>query len=185
MSSADESASLTAQVRTQQIIVAALVLGLVMFLVIAAYLRATGQFQGVPAFPILTYVAIPLGLGVLAAYAVVPNLVAASGRRRIADGTWNPVSNEYGSPVSAPASDRGKLLQVYGVRLIIGVALWEAVAFFLIIAYLVEGSPWLLAGAIICAAVLAAHFPTRGRVEQWLENQKMLLDNDRMTLRMR
>lgn len=163
--------------RTLRIIIAALAVGAAGVLGILAYLRHAGPAKPVPAVPMITYVAIPFGLSALAAYAFLPNALAAAARRRIARGTWQPAPGH--AALSQPLGDGEKLLMVYQTRQIMSAALLEGVAFFLATAYFVEGVPWSLAAAVALVGALAAHFPTRSGVERWVEGQLDLLRRDR------
>jgi hypothetical protein len=64
---------------------------------------------------------------------------------------------------------------VYQTSLIIGAALNEGPAFFALIAYMVEGLPAILGVAAFLILGVAARFPTRARLEQWIDAQKELL----------
>jgi tellurite resistance protein TehA-like permease len=178
MSTPDHDAFFEASLRTMRIIVAALVAGVVTFLVIAVYLRQAGRMPAPPEMPTITYIAVPFGLSVVAAYSFLPNAVAAGARRRIAQGIW--YRGPHAPALGRPLSDREKLLVVYNTRLIVGAALLESVAFYLLIAYLLEGIPWSLAGAVLFAGGIAAQFPTRPGVERWLEAQMDLLQQERV-----
>jgi hypothetical protein len=62
--------------------------------------------------------------------------------------------------------------------MIAGAALFEGAAFFLLVAYLVERSPWSLAAAIVMIIGVALHFPTQQRVADWIERQTSLLQEE-------
>ena len=74
---------------------------------------------------------------------------------------------------------QGNSLAFYQTRMIVGAALLEGPAFFLLIAYLIERSPWSLAAAIFMILGVAAHFPTEQRVAEWVEQQMSLLEEER------
>lgn len=65
-------------------------------------------------------------------------------------------------------------LQLYQTRMIVGLALLEGAAFFNIVAYLVEGHwwPFLVVGALL--AWMIAAYPTRTRLQQWIEDREQL-----------
>jgi hypothetical protein len=56
--------------------------------------------------------------------------------------------------------------------MIIGMALLEGAAFYQAIAYYVEGQPLALGLGCLLLLGLIVQFPTRSRVERWLENQE-------------
>jgi hypothetical protein len=194
--------------RTSQIIVGALILGVVVMLgvatVVAQQTKADAQpgagakpadAQGKPADAnlndrptaeqdmamIITWVAVASAAVVLPLSFVLPRLVAQQNRRAIAAGTW-PVmkGGSPSTPISHEAiqTDAGKLAMVYQTQLIIGAALNEGVAFFAAIAYLIGKNPIALGLGILLVGGLIARFPTKDRVELWIDRQQeqLILD---------
>ena len=173
MSQLDDEAVIGPRVRTMQIILAALVMGVLLFLVVAVALRAGGQ---VPAPPNDVLLPIALGFAALAAVVsvIVPRQIVAGGRRMIARG-----SSPAGTPTPA-AGDTERLCGLYQTQLIVSAALLEGPAFFLLIVYLLQGDVLALAMVGVLLAAMAAKFPTRGRVERFLSEQHDLLAQERM-----
>jgi hypothetical protein len=62
--------------------------------------------------------------------------------------------------------------------MIVGLALLEGMAFFNIIACIIEHNWWSLAIAGCLALWMLMVFPSRNRVEQWIETQRMNSDTD-------
>src|SRR5437868_3504107 len=81
MSELEDEALLAPRLRTMQIILGAMVMGVCIFVVIVLLLP-TGNVP--PPVPVITYVGLLLGVMALAAQAVLPNLLVAAGRRRLA-----------------------------------------------------------------------------------------------------
>jgi nitric oxide reductase large subunit len=159
-----------------QIIVGAILLGIVAFLGIAVSLRTQPQFQQQPAgVPILTYTSAAFTLMMLVLQAVFPGMVATASRRKLATAT-PPSSANAGLELSPEVIG---LCGIYQTRLIIAAALIEGGAFFCLISYLVEGQWPSLAIAVFCVVVIASKFPTRGRLERWLEAQQEVLQYER------
>ena len=75
-----------------------------------------------------------------------------------------------------------KLLGLYAMRMIISSAIIEGCVFFFIIAYMLEGSPYCLVGALVLLGIMGAKFPNRVRVERWVEMQRELLQQERMRI---
>ena len=73
------------------------------------------------------------------------------------------------------------LAQLYQTQLIVGAALLEGAAFFAGIAFMLERDPIAAGMALVLLAVLAARFPTRDRIEAWLEQQLGLLQEERQS----
>lgn len=151
-----ESPHLDQQIRVMQIIAAALVMGVVFFAGIVVVIGAlnqppAGMFMGV------------LGAGMAAMMMVLHFVVPAVMTRQAADG----VSSNAEVTVWAG---------IYQTKLIIGLALLEGAAFFNLIVCIIEHNWWSLAiaGALVSWMIFA--FPTRSRVEQWIENQRIIAD---------
>ena len=168
-------------VRSLQIIVGSLIAGCVIFLVIA--LATTGGKVAAGGQSLLTYMAVVFAVTALIARMVVPGILIASTRRKITGGTWRPPQSPALNPTLAAllerAGDAGKLAMVFQTSSIVGAALLEGAAFFALLAYLVEQSPLslILAGVLILG--LATHLPTRSRVIHWIEDQFVLLEQER------
>jgi hypothetical protein len=174
----DQEARLSAYLRTMRIIVLTLAMGILAFGVVAVVIRLEGPNQPVPDPPLITFIGLPFAASLFVLQGVVPNLIAAGMRRRLAAGKWPPP----GMAKSAPADDTGKLCMLYQVRLLIGAALAESAAFFLLIAYLLEGQIVALAGAAVMLALVLVRFPSRSGLEDWLSDQQEQLRQQRMTV---
>ncbi len=160
--------------RTTQIIVLGLTAGVVTFGVIAVVVgdRAPQNAQPAPAF--IAYLAIAVACVALVASLVVPALVATNARRRIVAGL--PAMPNPRVSLPPELGDVGPLGAVYQTRLIIGAAILEGAAFFNLVVYIVGGYvPNLVAAAVMLAAILSL-FPTRSRVEDWIENQLRVIE---------
>jgi len=170
--------------RVAQIILAALILGCLTFGAIAVF--QAGQFGGQPG-PIpklMTYLAIGFAVVALLARAVAGSVIAATGRRRIAEGTWSPASQA--GPVNRElieqTGDAGKLAAVFMTRTIVMGALLEGSTFFLLIAHLIEATPESLIGAAVLVLGLVISFPTHGRMVSWIEEQLHEVEQQRQLL---
>lgn len=100
---------------------------------------------------------------------VVSNLVSAAGVKGVAkmaqDGT-----------ATGPKELFGRLLAVAQTKMIIALALIEGAAFFNLIAFIITKSliPPAVVGALLL--VMAIHFPTKGKLASWFEEQKQALE---------
>jgi hypothetical protein len=97
---------------------------------------------------------------------VIRRVVVATQRKKIAEGTWTPPSGTVG-----PKNDVEMLLACFQTQTIIGAALLEGGAFFALVAYMQERQTWSLLAAAVLLAGLMTLFPTRGRVESWLDDE--------------
>jgi hypothetical protein len=185
MSTSDPNTIVAQQTRVLQIIVAAQVAGLVFFLGIILLLNL--QNKGKPPGParassILLPLVFVFATGALVMSVAVPRAFTAGARRQIAAGTWNP--NPRGSaPAPAPEgkemSDEAKLAVVYQSQKIVAVALIEGAAFFALIVYMLEGNALTLGLALLLIAAQVVHFPTREKVEGWIDQQAGLIRQER------
>ncbi|HUT89904.1 MAG TPA: hypothetical protein VMY37_10425 [Thermoguttaceae bacterium] len=179
------------RVRVPQIIVAALVAGLLVFLVIVLVVIQQG-FAGVPeTAPILTCVALAFALSAVLARLIVPNLIVAQGRRNIIQGTWQvPMSAQsqsgYGQTMQQECAqfvertgDAGRLLFVFQARTIVAAAVLEGPAFFVLITYMIGRSPLALILAVFLILGVALHFPTQSGVIHWIDDQLRLVEQER------
>ena len=189
MSNMTDSEPLAPFVRICQVIVGALVMGVVTFLVMVVLIipRFDGGAPVQPqpagaadigpatALPIITYMALAMGAAVLGLSFVIPQVAVSQARRQIAKGTAP-------KPGKTAEEDATSLLPIYQTQLIIGAALLEGGAFFATIAYMLERKPLALAAAGVLLAVLLTRFPTVDRVRGWLDRQMDVLQEERQTL---
>jgi hypothetical protein len=167
-------------VRTLQIIVAALIVGCGMFMAIV--LVVAGSSSKVADPPVITYIALAMAAGAVAARLIIPGIIVAQARRRILS---DAQITAQGQPPARKTrsteqnNDTSKLIQMFLVKTIVAAAILEGAAFFSLIAHLVEHSPLSLYAAIVLIVALAAHFPTQARVDGWIDDQTRLLDEER------
>jgi hypothetical protein len=189
-------------VRLGQIIAGAMVVGVSMFLVIAAAIdlgldgqarRGAGDAAGAPAqqggqpeqtVPILSYIALAVGAVMFPLSFLVPDLVAKQHRRAIAAGKPTPAgASPASTPQSSPDAMRTPLHDLHGAysnQLIIELALVEGAAFFAGLAYLIEKNSIAITVAVALVASMIARFPTADRFARWLEQQQEKLREDQL-----
>jgi hypothetical protein len=166
-----------------QIIVAALVAGCGFFLVIVLAVGGPAAGNAGDERPlVVSYLALAFLVAVIAARCIVPVVIVRTGRRNIAQGTFpttqTPARDEP-QPSPSPERDAAMLLTLFQAKTIVGAALIEGVAFFMLIAYMVERFTPILAVAVVLILVIAAHMPTRSGVVHWIEDQLRLVDEER------
>lgn len=159
-------------VRTSQILLAALAMGIVMFAGVVLFaIPGDKPAEG----RLLSVIAIAIGATNLVLCLVVPGFIAAANRRKIAAGNWPAAERpEFGAQ-----TDFGRLAMVYQVKMIIGAALLEAGCFLALCAYMIERQVSSLAVTAVLLAALLAHFPTHGRVAGWIEDQLRRVEEER------
>jgi hypothetical protein len=155
-----QTAELRPIVRTMQIIVGVLALGVVNFMVIAVVIIASQQGAANAVrgdTPIITYAALAAAVTAIFAAFLVPNLFAGGLRKSFANA---PEKNEIRSAA-----------QIYQTLLIIRCALLEGAAFFCLVSYMLERQTITLAASLMLLVFLLTQFPTLSRVEAWVENE--------------
>ncbi|REJ93810.1 MAG: hypothetical protein DWQ34_09900 [Planctomycetota bacterium] len=150
-----QSASLDEVVRTSQIIAGALIAGVVMFAVIGVV--AFGALSDDPSGMIVSLVGAVFAVMSIVMHRVVPSAIV------------RPVRSRGRSATSAD-----ELPGMYRTKLIIGLAILEGAAFFNIVAAIVEHNWWSLGIAGVLVFWMLTAFPTRTRIEHWIETQQLL-----------
>ena len=172
-------------IRTEQIIVGALIVGAVLFLVVAAIAASQDvsdmgedETMSLVFNLVLVFFLISAMLGRL----IVPASMVAAARRKIIAGNWSPVEGPHQGELLSiieRTGDAGRLIAVHHTKTIVGAALVEGVTFFAIMVYMLTQSTFGLAVACAMIAVQAALFPTRGRVFDWIEAQLRRIEEER------
>src|SRR5262245_52334388 len=183
MSRVDFENDLGPFVRSLQIVVAALLMGVVMFTGVAVFIQLPNQRNAQqPGLGLLTMVAIGFAAMATAAGMVVPAAIVKNSRRRIKKGDWTPPQGAAGSQqlnrLLSEHREAGKLAMVYQTKTIVAAALPEGAAFFANIAYLLEGSFISLGLVAALLLVIVGQFPTVPRVSGWIEEQLRLIAED-------
>ena len=181
-----ESPEFKKRVLHMQIIVGALIMGVAIFMATAIVI---GQTRPPPtaaggAPPIFLYVGAGMIAMIFIARAVVLKAMIGNALRGIARGTWQPLQGRIPLPPDEAAflaqnGDAGKLLQLFRMKSIVGAALYETPAFFLIIAYIVERRVESLVLALVPLAALALQIPTATGVSHWVGEQLQAIEQMR------
>ena len=161
------------RVRSMQIIVIAMLIGAALALIILAFMRGQRAVLPGDAVPFLTYFGLGFAVFTAVLSFVLPGVIIAGARSKIAKGTFGD------SRVVVLPDDSGKLLMVYTSALIVGAAFLEGPTFYFAIAYYLEGQILSLIGAGLLLGALAIRFPTAARVTAWIDRQLGLLEQER------
>lgn len=143
-------------VRVMQIITVALVSGVVIFSLIAVFV--VGALKERPNGQLISLLAVGMSVFAFVGHLVVPRILVRQAVQNV-----NP-------------DDAGALCGIYQTQMIVGLALLEGMAFFNIIACIIEHNWWSLAVAGCLVLWMLMAFPSRDRVEQWIETQRMNAD---------
>ena len=147
-------------VRVMQIVVFALISGVVVFAVIAAILSHGKP----PGDPFLAYIARGFAVLMIVLRSVIPRVIVASQAQQLTAGL-NVENDEDVNDVVT------RLCGAYQSRVIMENAMLEGAAFFNLIAYMQATHTWSLGVAAALLAIMAIAFPTRGKVEAWVNEQ--------------
>lgn len=166
---------------TLRIIVLAMASGVLVFACVAAVVRMSQPPQPAnDAVPLLTTLAIVLAPLALLAKGILPGVFVKQARARIAAG--NPRAGAAPPPLSELGA-AGKFFMVYQTQAIIAAATLEAVAFVSVTAFLLDGSQVALALGLLLAAAIVAMVPRLPRVVQWINEQRRLMDEEKLLAR--
>jgi hypothetical protein len=188
MSSTD--LSLSSRMRVMQILAGSLVAGSAVFLGIVVFLvwSNDGKGRGEPAegaLPLVSLLSLGMLLVNLPIAFVLPAAILRNGLQSLASSAPDKhvIPPGQAGP-GGPITDTDFLLAQKQNAMIVSMALFEGASFFGSIAYLLEASPFALAAALGGLVLLLVVFPTRGRVQNWLQQQRQTLAGLRARPRM-
>lgn len=148
-----------ASVRTMQIIAAALMLGVLMFLGVVLVVTQ-GKLDGHP--EMITLIAAGFAFLMIVNHFVIPSIILkAQLKQAIAAGMNQKQDDERIQ----------QFCGVYLTQLIVGFALLEGAAFFNLVAMLVEHCAASIAVVTLLLLLMVAKFPTRDRVSWWVQDK--------------
>ena len=152
-------AKFEASVRMMQIIAAALIMGVLMFLGVVL-LATAGRIDGQP--EMITMIAAGFAFLMLVNHFVIPPfIVKAQLKQSVGSGNHQK-------------SEEEKILAscgIYQTQLIVGFALLEGAAFFNLVAMMVEHCVASIAVVTLLLLVMVAKFPTRDSVSFWVQDK--------------
>jgi len=159
--------------KTLQIIVGAMLAGILIFSLILMFgVKPPEKEPAEGALP-LTWLLIGFGAIEVVMVLVLRGVLLGNVRRNIAAGSWTAPGgvSAYGA-----AGDAGKIFHSYQVATIVTAAGMEAGALMSLVAYLLEGQPAALIAAGVFGLLLALQMPTRGRLDHLLESELLRLE---------
>ena len=155
------------QVRTLQIILAALIAGCLVFAPIAVFMKPDPDPANEESVLVVTSMALAFGAFALVAQFVIGPMLRRQSRQAI-------VNQEGTSP-----DDPQRLLAGYQTSAIVSAAFAEGACFFNLIAHLIEGSPYTLLMAAVLVVSIVFRFPTVDGVTDWLQREMRLVQEER------
>jgi hypothetical protein len=165
--------SVSGSVRTTQIVVIALMMGLVIFAVIAVMVIRPKVKEDT----CLAFAAVGVAGAVLAGRSFVGRAVTAFHRKQMAEGKFDTRHGGGPGAGSPPgATDGDRLLAVFCKSEIIQAAMMEVAGYLTLVAYLVTGQLWLLAVVALLAVLQLLQLPTCVRTVSRVTQQLELLE---------
>jgi O-antigen ligase len=175
---------LAESIRVLQIIVAALVVSCLILTVVAATLLSIRDGDPPPDDPqTLAYVALGAVVAAFVLAAAVSRAVVTSARRRLARGERKRSRPHRRIPwqqaeFQARFGDQARLNGIYVTKTILAAAILEGAAYLGLGAFYITRNPLALAATLAALAGIAATFPTLSRVENWIADQRRLLEEE-------
>lgn len=168
-------------VKVLQIIVTAMVTGVVLFLGVATQLRLSGQMADQPngTGSLVTYIATGYGVAAVLVRTVLASVIVTAGRRKI----LQQVAQSDDDAMSRDEDVVDGLVSLFRVRTIVAAAVLEGSALFLVVAYMIEGESLAMIAAVLLVLFLACHFPTRGRAADWIDRERRRIEQERLSAR--
>jgi hypothetical protein len=186
-------------VLASQMIIGALIAGPIPVLIIAFFIgpllgqpppgavwpagAAAGQVPDGSFQTILSYAAIGAGALALLLSSIAPRFISTSASKSAAPSAPAAQPGKSAGKAKRPSLEttdelRTKLLPQFQQQLIVRAAILEGAAFFGAAAYLLTGNPVPACVAVALLATMLVDFPTRTKVESWLEHQQQKLRDD-------
>ncbi len=163
--------------KTLQIIVGALMAGVLVFAAVVFFIGDAEDNAGDES-QMLSSIAIGATLAAVVAAVVVPRLMRAKFRQAIVAG--ESLGPNLPESQFSELGDVGLIMAAYQSTVIIGAAILEGAAFLNLTSYLVENQPINLACAAALLVGLLLKFPTRNRIEDVVADELKQIEELRM-----
>lgn len=176
MSNTSIPASAAAAARMLQIINIGLLTGAITF---GAFAVLTAQ-EPQDGLGIMTIIAVADAVAMMVAWFVVPLVIVAKQRPRIADLlSETPLEPSADAQAMADSAAYRQLLGVYQTKSIIAAAILEGTIFLCAMAYWMEGHPiaLMVGGAFLMFMIVT--IPTAARIENWVEGEVAAIEQMR------
>ena len=164
------------QLRVLQMILLFLIGGVAGFMFIL-YVMLGARVQPFDPKAIISMVMAGLAVVALFARMILPGMIVQANVRRIATGS---VAAGQPSPDQKELSTEVQLLGVFFMKTIIGGALLEGAAFANLVAFMLEGQVYSILLVAVLLASMTIAFPTRGGLNDWLEDQARRINEARL-----
>lgn len=149
------------RLRTMQIIAGALMMGVISFAAVAVFMG----LQKEVADPFIAYIAAGFAVLMFVVHLFVPPMIS--------NGMISQL--RHANDIRDESSTAG-LIGAYQTHLIIALAMLEGAAFFNLVAYIIAVQWWSLVIVGMLLLAMAMKFPTRFKVESWIETKQHELE---------
>ena len=163
MTHGDSNGNAEKVTRTVQVIAGSIMAGMVFFGVVAFVISMGKE----PGDPLIGYIAAGFTAVTAIAANIVPGILVQAMIRKQRSAT------EQDEPAQQSDSSAGFYV-VFQIKTIVEYALLEGAAFFCLVAYIVTVQLWTIAIAAAVLAKMAVAFPTRTRIDNWVQEQRHL-----------
>lgn len=154
-----------------RIISAALISGVVVFLVVVLFVIKSDPVQGTP---LITYLGLGVGALALVSAFILPGLVGSGVKQALIEGKRVDLPAQF--KVADEVGFVGNLLFLYQTRLIISYAILEGAAFLNLVAFMLEWQQVSLVMVGLLLGAMLAKFPTLGKVGSWLADEARIIN---------
>ncbi len=160
-----------------QLIIAAMVLGIVVFYLFV-YVKPIETSSTPEQAHMFSLFGFAFTVAALCASFIIHFVVAARGVRGIIRRVQAAAGEAGKDDEAASREIYARLASLHLLRVIMCGAMLEGTAFFLGIAYLLHRKPLELIVGIFVTLIIACMFPTRDRFERWVERQKRIIQDE-------
>lgn len=152
------------QIKTMQIITFALIQGVVVFGAIAVFIAMSGDK---PVASYMSWIGLALGMMMVVVRTIVGDFLTKGFRTGLDSTVWDEASEGH---------KNAKLIGNMQTKHIVETAILEAAAIFNCVAYMFEKNIISIVVVIALLILMAITFPSGTKVDQWVDNQKQLIN---------
>lgn len=162
-------------VRTLQIVVGALIMGVISFGVVTQFIPRNKPADN----ELMFYIGLGMTVFILIGRVLVSSQFVTANRKHLIDGDWSSGKNNSGNQLPDDATDADRLYLVFNMYTILRAALHEGAAFLNLVMYLPSGNIGSFAVAAAMLLLMLVEFPTRSRADDWVNEQLALIDAEK------
>lgn len=161
--SQNPNSSPSQRIRAAQIICGAMVMGILIFMVIALSSPGDGKRVGAGPLPMVSMVGLGAAVVNFLLQFIIPGIVASFQINKL--------------KVEAVADRSADLFSIFQIRMIIRLALLEGASLFNLIGYMVERQWWTIAIVALLLTNMILCFPTLNQFDSWADDVRRTIEN--------